>query len=149
VGRFITQDPIGLAGGYNLYGYAPSTTGWIDPWGWNCIPNKVAGTAREARVGDRLAATFGKENVLKERYLRDASGKIVKGADGTARRVDFVVKRADGSWQPIEVTSKTANKTLQLLKESEIREAGGKFVRDPLTKKLIEVSDVSRLIRVN
>jgi RHS repeat-associated protein len=34
VGRFITQDPIGLEGGFNLYQYAPSATGWIDPLGW-------------------------------------------------------------------------------------------------------------------
>ena len=149
VGRFVTQDPIGLSGGTNLYHYAPNPYGWIDPWGWGCIPNKVAGTAREARVGTRLESTFGKQNVLKERYLRDATGKIVKGPDGTARRVDFVVKRSDGSWQPIEVTSKTADKTLQLIKKQEIREAGGMFVRIPKTKELIEVSDVSRLIRVN
>ena len=33
-GRFISQDPIGLAGGVNLYQYAPNPVGWIDPWGW-------------------------------------------------------------------------------------------------------------------
>jgi RHS repeat-associated protein len=36
VGRFITQDPISLLGGDNLYAYAPNTNGWIDPWGWVC-----------------------------------------------------------------------------------------------------------------
>jgi RHS repeat-associated protein len=33
VGRFISQDPIGLAGGLNLYQYAPNPLTWIDPWG--------------------------------------------------------------------------------------------------------------------
>ncbi len=33
VGRFITQDPIGLAGGNNLYSYAPNPMEWIDPLG--------------------------------------------------------------------------------------------------------------------
>ena len=33
IGRFISQDPIGLAGGQNLYAYAPNPTGWIDPLG--------------------------------------------------------------------------------------------------------------------
>ncbi|WP_274519028.1 DddA-like double-stranded DNA deaminase toxin, partial [Trabulsiella odontotermitis] len=32
-GRFTTQDPIGLAGGLNLYQYAPNPLGWIDPLG--------------------------------------------------------------------------------------------------------------------
>ncbi|MBJ7223498.1 MULTISPECIES: RHS repeat-associated core domain-containing protein [unclassified Brenneria] len=34
VGRFVTQDPIGLLGGSNLYQYAPNALGWIDPLGW-------------------------------------------------------------------------------------------------------------------
>nr|WP_233978803.1 RHS repeat-associated core domain-containing protein [Pectobacterium versatile] len=33
VGRFTTQDPIGLAGGINLYQYAPNPIGWVDPLG--------------------------------------------------------------------------------------------------------------------
>ncbi|MFA8330139.1 RHS repeat-associated core domain-containing protein, partial [Burkholderia ubonensis] len=32
-GRFISKDPIGLAGGINVYQYAPNPTGWIDPLG--------------------------------------------------------------------------------------------------------------------
>ncbi|MDO5667742.1 MAG: type IV secretion protein Rhs, partial [Alcaligenaceae bacterium] len=27
-------DPIGLAGGWNLYQYAPNPLSWVDPWGW-------------------------------------------------------------------------------------------------------------------
>lgn len=37
VGRFTCQDPIGLNGGFNLYQYAPNTSGWIDPWGWVAV----------------------------------------------------------------------------------------------------------------
>ncbi|EHD1638550.1 RHS repeat protein [Salmonella enterica] len=33
VGRFVSKDPIGVAGGLNLHQYAPNTTEWIDPWG--------------------------------------------------------------------------------------------------------------------
>ncbi|KVT52572.1 RHS repeat-associated core domain-containing protein [Burkholderia ubonensis] len=32
-GSFINQDPIGLEGGLNLYGYAPATNNWVDPLG--------------------------------------------------------------------------------------------------------------------
>ncbi|EPP0275528.1 RHS repeat-associated core domain-containing protein, partial [Salmonella enterica subsp. enterica] len=32
-GRFVSQDPIGLNGGINLYQYAPNPLSWIDPWG--------------------------------------------------------------------------------------------------------------------
>ena len=43
-GRFTQPDPIGLAGGFNLYRYAPNPLMWIDPWGLrleSCYP-KVA-----------------------------------------------------------------------------------------------------------
>ncbi|MFC0179591.1 RHS repeat-associated core domain-containing protein [Thorsellia kenyensis] len=33
-GRFTQQDPIGLAGGINLYEYTPNPLLWIDPLGW-------------------------------------------------------------------------------------------------------------------
>jgi hypothetical protein len=59
-----------------------------------------------------------------------------------------VVKRKDGSWSPLEVTSKTASKVEQLAKESEIRQSGGVFVRNPQTRQLVELADISRVIRV-
>ncbi|MEG0714550.1 MAG: RHS repeat-associated core domain-containing protein [Morganella sp. (in: enterobacteria)] len=33
IGRFITQDPIGLKGGINPYQYAPNPVNWVDPLG--------------------------------------------------------------------------------------------------------------------
>ncbi|MDT0137218.1 RHS repeat-associated core domain-containing protein [Acidovorax sp. PRC11] len=33
VGRFISEDPIKLMGGTNLFVYAPNPFSWIDPWG--------------------------------------------------------------------------------------------------------------------
>ncbi|MEE4707701.1 RHS repeat-associated core domain-containing protein, partial [Pseudomonas alliivorans] len=36
VGRFVTQDPIGLLGGENLYLYTPNTQSWIDALGLAC-----------------------------------------------------------------------------------------------------------------
>ncbi|MCV5632456.1 RHS repeat-associated core domain-containing protein, partial [Escherichia coli] len=32
-GRFISQDPISIRGGLNLYRYAPNPISWIDPLG--------------------------------------------------------------------------------------------------------------------
>jgi RHS repeat-associated protein len=33
VGRYISQDPIGLLGGHNLYSYVANSTAWFDPLG--------------------------------------------------------------------------------------------------------------------
>ena len=50
VGRFTQPDPIGLAGGLNLYEYAPNATGWVDPWGLTpCSPSKLAKLASRIR----------------------------------------------------------------------------------------------------
>ncbi|EAU3347228.1 hypothetical protein D8P29_24480, partial [Salmonella enterica] len=38
-GRFVSQDPIGLAGGLNLYQYAPNPLTWIDPLGLDRYPS--------------------------------------------------------------------------------------------------------------
>jgi RHS repeat-associated protein len=42
---FISQDPIGLAGGENVYAYAPNVWGWVDPLGLcnKTAPEKIPG----------------------------------------------------------------------------------------------------------
>nr|WP_240155428.1 RHS repeat-associated core domain-containing protein [Pantoea multigeneris] len=147
--HFICPDPIGLAGGLNLYAYAPDPVNWADPLGLKCIQNKIDGTAREIRSQAILERRYGKDNVLRERYLRDMNGKSVKDPmTGERRRIDFVVKGQDGKWRPVEITSRTTTKDAQLDKELRIHEAGGVFVRNPNTRELIQLDDISTVIRV-
>ena len=42
---FISQDPLGLAAGENVYAYAPNVWGWVDPLGLECktAPKKIPG----------------------------------------------------------------------------------------------------------
>ncbi len=53
VARYVTPDPIGLAGGDNAYAYVPDPTTWIDPFGltackfdWNALRLREVGTGR-------------------------------------------------------------------------------------------------------
>ena len=43
-GRFISRDPAGLLGGFNVHTYAPNPIQWVDPFGlaaiWDCKSNK-------------------------------------------------------------------------------------------------------------
>ncbi|MFK9004415.1 RHS repeat-associated core domain-containing protein [Pseudomonas pergaminensis] len=40
VGRYLTQDPVKLAGGINAYQYVPNPTGWVDPLGLSRCPGE-------------------------------------------------------------------------------------------------------------
>ena len=42
-GRFVNQDPIGLLGGENLYGFVPNTQNWIDILGLKLKKKKGGG----------------------------------------------------------------------------------------------------------
>ncbi|QHF10610.1 sugar-binding protein [Pseudomonas syringae UB303] len=55
IGRFITQDPIGLSGGDNLYQYAPNPNGWVDPFGL-CKSSSGGAKGTGAVVDDTIKA---------------------------------------------------------------------------------------------
>ena len=40
IGRYLTPDPVKLAGGINGYQYVPNPTGWVDPSGLNACPGE-------------------------------------------------------------------------------------------------------------
>lgn len=55
VGKFISQDPIGLTGGINLFEYSRNPLFWIDPWGLDPI---TANT--KVKVAKENAEFFGR-----------------------------------------------------------------------------------------
>ncbi|WP_176472381.1 RHS repeat domain-containing protein, partial [Pseudomonas sp. Irchel 3H7] len=89
LGRYLTPDPIKLAGGLNQYQYVPNPTGWVDPLGLNSNcppPNKpgceVPGGVAGAKVDEgepRLPTTrsppkdFGSEDKLDDHFQKHGS----------------------------------------------------------------------------
>jgi len=105
--------------------------------------NQEAGYIREAEELASLKIQNPTASVQSERYLRTADGKIAKDPlTGEARRVDFAVIENGQVKRMVETTSLTADKTDQTLKERRIRAAGGTYIRDKQTRKLIDVSNV-------
>ncbi|MFN3440571.1 MAG: ShlB/FhaC/HecB family hemolysin secretion/activation protein [Acidovorax sp.] len=110
--------------------------------------NAVAGSRREREVTADLLAQYPGGSVQNQQYLRDKEGNIVIDPNtGTARRLDHVVIVGGKVIEVVETTSLTADKDQQILHERETRRAGGSFIRDRETGKLVEVSDVSRIER--
>lgn len=99
------------------------------------LQNKLDGLAKEKKVFEDLISEFGEENVLKEAYIRDKAGNIIRDVvTKEGRRIDFVVKEGDRIIKSIEVTSETASKVAQVAKEQRILqqalETGGAFIKD-------------------
>jgi RHS repeat-associated protein len=53
-GRYLTQDPLWLYGGLNLYRYAPNPLTWVDPLGLQC----TIGNGIEIRKGNLRIRIF-------------------------------------------------------------------------------------------
>ncbi|WP_269765837.1 RHS repeat-associated core domain-containing protein, partial [Burkholderia ubonensis] len=96
-GRFISKDPIGLAGGINVFRYAPNPVGWIDPLGLSkrCPCDCPEGTIDPSQVhfmqssaknvtgdytvlGNAQALQDGTldPNILKTKIWKDGAGKL-------------------------------------------------------------------------
>jgi hypothetical protein len=110
--------------------------------------NAVAGSRREREVTKDLQAQYPQGSVQNQQYLRDKDGNIVIDPNtGTARRLDHVVIVGGKVVTVVETTSMTAEKEAQIRHEIETRRAGGTFVRDRDTGKIVEVPYVSRIER--
>lgn len=101
---------------------------------FDILPNKLDGCAREEKVEKELQEKYPPEkgySIIREAYLRDENGNIVKDpVTGEARRIDFVVIKDGKVVEMVEVTSKTASKDAQTTKENRIRDNGGNYIKD-------------------
>ncbi|QDQ27031.1 hypothetical protein FNU76_12035 [Chitinimonas arctica] len=78
VGRFISNDPIGLAGGENIYQYAPNPLGWVDPLGLEKC-KKCDGGEAECK---KLLASI---------YQKSLGRKSISGSRGVLERVEHLL----------------------------------------------------------
>jgi len=91
IGRFITQDPIGLLGGFNLYAYAPSPTGWVDPYGL-CKSSSSGAKGVNKATHD-----------LERNGYKIVSEEVTMKVNGSRVRADIVAQDVHGNYHVFEV----------------------------------------------
>ncbi|KGC24287.1 RHS repeat-associated core domain protein [Burkholderia gladioli] len=143
VGRFVSQDPIGLYGGENLYAYGRNAQRWIDPWGWcsvklsnnmeksgvtrpaNSAAHHIVGdTSKEAAPARAILAKYGIDVdselngvFLPNRNNSDDLGGILhngKHPNTYFQKVNQLIQNADlGGKQAVLDQLQTIRETLQ------------------------------------
>jgi len=111
VGRFTTQDPIGLMGGINLYQYAPNALGWVDPWGLACGPKWKS--RRSFKDGDSGLKDHARRhsNLSPEQYLERGKQNILKGkalkGGGRSPDVKYYVRKVGDDAYSVTIADKS------------------------------------------
>ncbi|WP_428557339.1 RHS repeat-associated core domain-containing protein [Pseudomonas edaphica] len=83
IGRYLTPDPVKLAGGINAYRYVPNPTGWVDPLGLNSCPGEHGCKSKSEAVD------IAKAKVNKGEPKQPASNSeyLFRGDDKTPDRI--------------------------------------------------------------
>jgi RHS repeat-associated protein len=105
VGRWLSPDPLGIAGGYNLFAWCGNPINAIDPLGLACEDNTTANSRREAfrlakaRAGIPDSAEPEQQGTFRDRYPDSAAGGAgtnVNTPDATDQGRWFQYRTADG-----------------------------------------------------
>ncbi|QFS58266.1 type IV secretion protein Rhs [Pseudomonas chlororaphis subsp. aurantiaca] len=97
-GRFLTPDPIKLAGGVNNYQYVPNPTGWVDPLG--LASKQCDGPETPDNAAHNAAKYAGLKRDLK---TTEAANDLVESLRTTGRLPSNYVTKAQAKqngWEP-------------------------------------------------
>lgn len=116
---YISQDPISIAGGLNVYAYIHDTNSWIDPLGLNGIEWNNGWRTSDGKFASPQGSGISGQKAV-DAVRTDLSGRdwthlgdelSVRNSSGQLRRYDLVFRKPDGTVIGVEVKSNTASKT--------------------------------------
>ncbi|WLH21919.1 DUF6531 domain-containing protein [Pseudomonas sp. FP215] len=107
VGRFIGKDPIGFAGGLNVYAYAPTPTSWVDPFGTNKISSTLTRPTGESIKLPDFRSSPGAKNMPGR--TEDAEQKLLRHIENNYSKSELEGCTLDITSEPsfIKVNGKT------------------------------------------
>nr|WP_314546113.1 RHS repeat-associated core domain-containing protein [uncultured Massilia sp.] len=104
--RYLTQDPIGLNGGENFYGYAPNPTGWMDPLGLTTC----TGTPIKNNTARNLLKARGLSKQQRQEVVSSFDGQIY-ASHGRAGEQFTITESDAGAASGVFVTRCSAGAT--------------------------------------
>lgn len=118
IGRYVSQDPIGILGGENLYRYTFNPINWVDPFGLAPCPSRMVGRTRIFGTGqvtspghDRLAELLANKLAMSGKFTDVYINRAYSTATGsptTPRRLpDLIAIDGTGKVHAIEIPSPT------------------------------------------
>ncbi len=127
ISAYVSQDPLGLIAGENVYSYTLNSFGWIDPMGLSCKKsgsgnnkNDIVDTKGKKR-GPKTNGEGPHNQKIKEVGESVKDGKIIAGGGvlpeksfntpngiKKSRRPDILVEKSDGSIYGINVGKTTS-----------------------------------------
>ncbi|CAB3774180.1 sugar-binding protein [Burkholderia paludis] len=123
-GRFVSKDPIGLAGGLNGYQYAPNPVSWVDPLGLS--GNSLPGSSSVNRIGGNAIDNLRLKEPEKKLNPPGISGLHSCCPYDAAHQMRSAFPKATGLLKSTEtVASGTADA---------VRSAGFDVIEDPTNK---------------
>ncbi|MEX5548636.1 RHS repeat-associated core domain-containing protein, partial [Pseudomonas pergaminensis] len=144
VGRYLTPDPVKLAGGINAYQYTTNPTGWVDPSGLNACPGEDS---------CKLQTIPGADNPTQKAHVEDGvqSPPLIHGVNAetlsrthtiegkrSTKRVEKIAlsMRSDGYKinEPIEIVEHNERRYIL---DGHHRASAARQTHTPVTLKLI------------
>lgn len=115
MGRFVSQDPIGLAGGLNGYQYVPEPIAWVDPLGLTCRWEPSSGAARR--------------EAMRQAGIPTSQQPISQSRNASGREYRYEVPQAGGG----SVQATVQQQTMDVSHMDEPHWEAGKVKIDPLS----------------
>nr|WP_244130896.1 RHS repeat-associated core domain-containing protein [Burkholderia pyrrocinia] len=114
-GRFVSKDPIRLAGGINVYQYAPNPVGWIDPLGLKCQSG--------------LSSRAARREAMRQAGIPTSQQPISQSRNASGREYRYEVPQVGGG----VVQATVQQQTMDVSHQDEPHWEAGKVKVDPIT----------------